>query len=562
LTYNTSENKWASGAPFGNDWGSPNLAELNARFGSGIYTINVLGTSVSLNLTGDVYPAPPVLTLTGGKWAGGVYEVDPTKPVTARTSAFTGYGSTRDSIITLGDAVQRYSDVPGSNSLTVTFPAGTLVAGNEYQLGGGFISLVDVQPNALLPGSLNAAYYTANTVVTVRAVPPVFPMTVSGSVTATSANITANIQYRPQDVGSNGNVYVFALAPAAIVQGASSVSVSNHKGPMSKSTNTATTDTALPCVLAQLTASGQLTVANANSLQAYLTGVLSSQGASVAVLNNVSTALIAGSIFYVGYGANSAAMINNGVHRNAVAIPGSNVCNPQAPQTGWWWNPAEDGRGFGIEVRGNNLFMSGYLYDDTGHATWVVSPGPVALDGSFYNGTLYQVANGQSLNGAYRAPATPTSAGTVTLTFNDSRHGTLIWPGGSIPIVRFDDVIGSGGGTTPAFVPENGWWWSAIESGRGYFLEVKNNYAFIAGYMYETDGRPVWYLTQNALTSPTSFSGNWLQVQGGQTLTGPYKKPTVLNANVGSAGIVFQDASNATLTLPNGRQVAITRQQF
>ena len=67
---------------------------------------------------------------------------------------------------------------------------------------------------------------------------------------------------------------------------------------------------------------------------------------------------------------------------------------------------------------------------------------------------------------------------------------------------------------------------------------------------------------QNPMTTPQTFAGSWLQVQGGQTLTGPYKKPTVLNANVGSVGIVFQDASNATLTLPNGRQVAITRQRF
>jgi hypothetical protein len=317
--------------------------------------------------------------------------------------------------------------------------------------------------------------------------------------------------------------------------------------------------------LAQLTASGQLTAVTAGTLQAYLTGVLSAQGASVSVLNGVSTALLSGSVFYVGYGANGTAAVNNGTNRSVVTIPGSTAsqtCTPQAPQTGWWWNPAEDGRGFGIEVRGNNLFMSGYLYDDAGHATWVVSPGPVALDGSFYNGTLYQVANGQTLTGTYKAPSPPTSPGNITLSFTDARHGTLIWPGGAIPIVRFDDVIGSGGGTTPAFVPENGWWWNADESGRGYFLEIKNNYAFIAGYMYETDGRPVWYLTQNPMTTPQTFAGSWLQVQGGQTLTGPYKKPTVLNANVGSVGIVFQDASNATLTLPNGRQVAITRHRF
>jgi hypothetical protein len=128
--------------------------------------------------------------------------------------------------------------------------------------------------------------------------------------------------------------------------------------------------------------------------------------------------------------------------------------------------------------------------------------------------------------------------------------------------VRFDDVIGSQNGQTPAFVPENGWWWNAAESGRGFFMEFKNNYAFIAGYMYEADGRPVWYVAQNPLTTPQSFSSTWLQVAGGQTMTGAYKKPSVINSNVGPVAIQFQDATNATLTLPGGRQLAISRERF
>ena len=131
-----------------------------------------------------------------------------------------------------------------------------------------------------------------------------------------------------------------------------------------------------------------------------------------------------------------------------------------------------------------------------------------------------------------------------------------------MPLVRFDTIIGSGNGATPSFVPENGWWWNESESGRGFFLEVKNNFMFIAGYMYEADGRPVWYVAQNPMSTPQSFSSTWLQVANGQTLTGPYRKPTVINSNVGSVSIQFTDATNAMLTLPGGRQVAITRHRF
>ena len=131
-----------------------------------------------------------------------------------------------------------------------------------------------------------------------------------------------------------------------------------------------------------------------------------------------------------------------------------------------------------------------------------------------------------------------------------------------MPLVRFDDVIGSGNGVTPAFVPENGWWWNQAESGRGYFMEFKNNFAFIAGYMYEASGPPVWYVAQGAMATPQTFSSNWYQAGNGQTMTGPYKKPTLVNSNVGPISIVFQDAANALLELPGGRKVAITRHRF
>jgi hypothetical protein len=208
------------------------------------------------------------------------------------------------------------------------------------------------------------------------------------------------------------------------------------------------------------------------------------------------------------------------------------------------------------------MFMSGYLYDSTGHATWMVAEGKVSIDGSVFSNKLYQVANGQTLTGAYKSPGSLTFPGDITLSFTNSRNGTLIWPGGIIPIQRFDDVIGQGNGVTPAFVPETGWWWNEAESGRGYFIEVKNNYAFIAGYMYEADGRPVWYIAEGPMTAPQLFSSNWYQAANGQTLTGAYKKPVILNANVGTVSIQFLTTTTATLLLPNGRQLSITRQRY
>ena len=64
------------------------------------------------------------------------------------------------------------------------------------------------------------------------------------------------------------------------------------------------------------------------------------------------------------------------------------------------------------------------------------------------------------------------------------------------------------------------------------------------------------------MTTRQNFSSVWQQIANGQTLTGPYKQPVISNANVGPVAIQFQDTANAILTLPGGRQLAITRQRF
>ena len=52
----------------------------------------------------------------------------------------------------------------------------------------------------------------------VNAPPPPFQMTVSARVDATTASASANIQFRAQDVGTNGKVFVFAIAPSTVVK--------------------------------------------------------------------------------------------------------------------------------------------------------------------------------------------------------------------------------------------------------------------------------------------------------------------------------------------------------
>ena len=295
-------------------------------------------------------------------------------------------------------------------------------------------------------------------------------MTVTADIGPTISNASANIQYRPQDVGSSGSVFVFAVAPSSAVKSAADGSPPVVVG-KALPAGGAKAD-AVACVLSQLNDAGQLQAVTASSVQAYITGVLSAQGQAVSILNGVPTANIGGATFYVGYGTSSTAMINSGINRSAVTVPGTRVCKPQPPQTGWWWNPAENGRGFSIESSGNNLFMAAYLYDVSGRSTWHVAVGPTSLDGSLFNGRLLSFGNGVTLTGAYRANTLLPDAGPISLAFDDESHGTLVWPGGTMAIQRFP-VSATGPATAPlGNQPESGWWWGgAADDGRGFFIE-------------------------------------------------------------------------------------------
>ena len=386
----------------------------------------------------------------------------------------------------------------------------------------------------------------------------VFPMKVTGSVTATVANIQADIQFRPEDVGNNASVYVFALAPATVLRGLSAPS--EPPGVMAKG---AKADTPVACVLAQLNSSGQLQQVSASGMQAYVTGVLSSQGQSITVLNGVPTAQIAGATFFVGYGSTSSTMLNNGVNRSVVTAPAAQTCQPQPPQTGWWWNSTQGGRGFSMEVRGNSIFFASYLYDDAGRPIWLAASGPTSLDGSLFSGRLTGYSGGQTLDGAWHAPnASTVDYGAVTLSFNDASHGTLVWPGGSIAIERFNIVANGLTAAPQANQPESGWWWNPQESGRGFFVEWQGGSAFLAGYMYDPAGLPIWYYTTAATPNARAFSSNWIQLAHGQTLTGTYQAPGTAISNVAPVNLAFTGADSAVMTLPGGRTTALTRFRF
>ena len=392
---------------------------------------------------------------------------------------------------------------------------------------------------------------------TATGVPVAFPMVVTGSIGPIVANVAATIEFRPQDLGTTASVFVFALAPSTVVRAVAAAG----EPPGIMATGAKADNVA--CVLAQLTSTGQLQQVSASQMQAYVTKVLTGQAQAIAVLNGVPTVQISGATFFVGYGATAASMLNGGSNRRVASAPGAVRCEPQKPQAGWWWNPAEGGSGFSLEVQGSNIFFASYLYDASGRSTWLAAAGKLTLEGALFSGEkLYAYSSGQTLDGAYRAPGAPVSNGDITLAFNDSTHGTLVWPGGTIPIERFNIVADGVAAVPQQGRPESGWWWNEQEAGRGFFIEWQGGSAFLAGYMYDRTGNPLWYASLAPTPDPGRFSGAWTQYANGQTLTGGYRPEAPLATSVAPVTITFRDAQNATMTLPGGRTSTLTRFRF
>ena len=102
----------------------------------------------------------------------------------------------------------------------------------------------------------------------------------------------------------------------------------------------------------------------------------------------------------------------------------------------------------------------------------------------------------------------------------------------------------------------------AAEGGRGFALEVQGDAFFIAGFMYDSAGAPMWYVSGGRATAPNRLEGTWQSCANGQALGVAFRPTTCTNLASGNLQFVFSDARNGVLTLPDGRAVALTRFTF
>lgn len=393
---------------------------------------------------------------------------------------------------------------------------------------------------------------------------PPFTISVDKNINATTASATAKIQPPAADVGKTVSFYVFAFAPRNLVKSAARLATKDDSG---------------GCELAQLDpATGQLRAASASNLTAALTGTLTSQGQSVTILNGASTPSIAGATFFVGYGADPSTMISNGVNANAVQIPGSQQCPAVFPKlpgalSGLWWGGAqESGWGVHFTERHDKIFAAFYTYDGSGNAKWYVAsscqlPGSAVTSGRC-TGDLYEVSAtplfGIAPSGSLNAPS---KAGTLQVDFADPSHATMSYTVGSVSrtVAIMRQVFASG--ATPPTIDYTDLWFAGAQ-GAGWGMAISQEYGvmFLAWFVYDASGKPVWYVSSNcAVTaSGNGCSGPLYQVTGPPFGTS-FDPAQVYVAQAGTVSATFTDPNNGTITYTvNGvsSSKAITRQVF
>jgi hypothetical protein len=110
-----------------------------------------------------------------------------------------------------------------------------------------------------------------------------------------------------------------------------------------------------------------------------------------------------------------------------------------------------------------------------------------------------------------------------------------------------------------AATPQSGWYYSPVESGRGFNIEIQGNTLFMAGFIYDATGIPMWFFSGGPMSSDNTYSGAAYRTANGQPLGGSYRPQT--NVPFGNATVTFPTAMDANIAV-NGFNFTVTREIF
>jgi hypothetical protein len=244
--------------------------------------------------------------------------------------------------------------------------------------------------------------------------------------------------------------------------------------------------------------------------------------------------------------------------------------NVPGPLSGLWWNATESGWGIDFTQRRNVIFAAWYTYDANGNPKWyVASDCTMAAAGATSgtcNGSLYEV-EGPTFFGAAFDPMMESvaTAGSLSVTFQDAGHASMTYSvggqGRTVAITRQPISAGSIAG-----VDYTDLWWNPGESGWGMAIAQQGSVMFVAWYVYDASGKPVWYVASSCsvMASGNGCTGALYRTTG--PAAGSAFDPSKVQVfNAGTVTLTFSGANDAMLSYTvNGVSAtkAITREVF
>jgi hypothetical protein len=94
--------------------------------------------------------------------------------------------------------------------------------------------------------------------------------------------------------------------------------------------------------------------------------------------------------------------------------------------TDLWWNPAESGWGLTVSHQADVMFLTWYVYDDTGRPFWYVASNcAVNAAGTGCTGTLFRTTGPPLATGFDPSRVVVTEVGTASLVFSGPDNGVL-----------------------------------------------------------------------------------------------------------------------------------------
>jgi YVTN family beta-propeller protein len=245
----------------------------------------------------------------------------------------------------------------------------------------------------------------------------------------------------------------------------------------------------------------------------------------------------------------------------------SSGANTPGALSGLWWNPDESGWGISFTQRGSIIFAAWYSYDDGGNPRWYVASECRMANSSSCSGTLYQVAGPRFFGVPFNASAVAANpAGTLNVSFQGNNNAAMRYSvGGQSRTVSLTRQVFQPSGTAPA-TNYTDLWWNPNESGWGLSVTQQFNLMFLAWYVYDSSGNPVWYVASScAVTSGGNGCSGTLYRTTGPAFGAGFDPMQVQVFPVGSVTLNFSDGNNGTLSYVvdgvSGSK-AITRQLF